>query len=331
MVLTFGEILLRLSPDEESNWLTENNLNVYPAGSELNVATALANWKLPVSYCTAVPHNFLSAQLIRKIESRNIDVSTIIHHGNKLGIYYLPEKKELQHADIIHDKIHSSFYDLKAGMIDWEKVLQGIRWFHFSAASACLNENVAAVYEEALRACAKKSITVSVDINYRTKLPDAEVIMPKLLEYADIIVGNIWSAESILDIKIPDNIHSISTRENYTRQAKHTSEEIMKRFPKCKVIANMFRLRKNNMEYFATIFGNNSFYTSASYATGKVIDESGSADCFMAGLIYGTYNHLPFQQLVNFATGAGFQKLLIKGESIDKTTDEIKSFILHYH
>lgn len=330
-MLTFGEILLRLSPDEESNWLKKNNLNVYPAGSELNVAAALVGWKLPVSYCTAVPQNFLSAQLIKEIESRNIDISTIIHHGNKLGICYLPEKKEIQHTDIIYDKQHSSFYELKTGMIDWEKVLQGIRWFHFNAISPCLNENVAAVYEEALNACAKKSITVSVDINIRTKLPDAETIMPRLLEHADIIAGNIWSAESILCIKIPDNIHSISTRENYTKQAKHTSEEIMKRFPKCKVVANMFRLRKNNMEYFATIFGNNSFYASASYATDKVIDEGGSADCFMAGLIYGTYNHLPFQQLVNFATGAAFQKLSIKGERTDKTADEIKSFILQYH
>ena len=216
-------------------------------------------------------------------------------------------------------------------MIDWQKVLQGIRWFHFSSTSPCLNENVAAVYEEALKACAKKSITVSVDVNFRTKPPNAEIIMPRLLEHADIIVGNIWSAESILNIEIPDNIHSISTRDNYTKQAKHTSEEIMKRFPKCKLAANMFRLRRNNMEYFATIYGNNSFYSSAGYATDKPIDEGGSTDCFMAGLIYGTYNHLPFQQLVNFATGAAFQKLFIAGESIEKTVDEVKSFILHHH
>jgi len=331
MVLTFGEILLRLSPDEESNWLTNNNLNVYPAGAELNVATALASWKVPVSYCTAVPQNFLSAQLVKKIESRNIDTSTIIHYGNKTGLYYLPEKKEVQASDIIYDKQYSSFFELKTGVIDWEKALQGIRWFHFSAVSACLNENVAAVYEEALNVCAKRSITVSVDLNFRTKLANAETIMPHLLVHADIIVGNIWSAETILGITIPDKIHSISSRDNYLKQAKNTSDEIMKRFPKCKVVANMFRLHKNNMEYFATILGNNRFVSSAAYTTDKIIEEAGSADCFMAGLIYGTYNHLPFQQQVNFATGAAFQKLFAKGEGTEKTMDEIKSFILHYH
>ena len=335
MVLSFGELLLRLAPDVQGKWLSKNTLDVYPGGSEMNVAAALAKWKVPVSYCTAVPENFLSTQLIKKIEAQNIGTSTIIYNGDKLGIYYLLKGADIQHAEVIYDRAHSAFYELKPGMINWDNVLQGIRWFHFSAISPALNENITAVCEEALKACAKKSITVSVDLNFRSKLwqygKNANEIMPQLLQYCDVIMGNIWSAETMLNIKIPRNIHDINEKESYVKQAKKTSEEIIKRFPKCKVVANTFRFHKTNIEYYATVFGNNSFYSSTSYRTDKVIDKVGSGDCFMAGLIYGIYNHLPFQQVVNFATGAAFQKLFILGDSTDKTVEEIKSFILHYH
>lgn len=335
MILSFGEILLRLAPDEQAVWLTNNVINVYPGGSELNVAVALSKWKVPVSYCTVAPDNFLSAQLINYIKQQKIDVSTILFHGEKIGLYYLLEGKDIQHADIIYDRAYSSFYDLKPGMINWEEALQGIRWFHFSAISASLNENVAAVCEEALKACERKGITVSVDLNYRPKLwqygKAPHEIMPQLLQYCDIVMGNIWSAETMLNIKVPSNIHEINTKENYLAQAKKTAEEIVKQFPKCKIVANTFRFHKNDLEYYACVFANNNFYSSTTYTTNTVVDKVGSGDSFMAGLIYGVYNHLPFQQLINFATGAAFQKLFIKGDCIDKTVDEIKAFILQYH
>lgn len=334
MVLSFGEILLRLAPDGAGKWLLNNALDVYTGGAELNVAVALAKWKVPVSYCTAVPGNFLSTQLIKKIEAQNIDISTIIYGGNKIGIYYLLKGAEIQHTEIIYDRAYSSFCELKPGTINWDKVLQGIRWFHFSAISPGLNENVAEVCKEALLACTKKGITVSVDLNFRPKLwqygKKVNEIMPALVEHCDVVMGNIWSAETMLDIEVPANMHEINTKENYVAQAKKTSEAIIKKFPKCKFVANTFRFHKSNIEYYATVFGNNSFYNSATYTTDNVIDKVGSGDCFMAGLIYGIYNHLPFQQLINFAAGAAFQKLFIKGDSTDKTIDEIKSFILHY-
>ncbi|MBV9961380.1 MAG: sugar kinase [Parafilimonas sp.] len=335
MVLSFGEILLRIAPDAEGEWLQKNVFEVYPGGSELNVAAALAKWKVPVCYCTAAPENFLSAQLIKNIETLNIDTSTIIYSGNKIGLYYLLQGKEIQHAEVIYDRAHSSFYELKPGMINWDAVLQGIRWFHFSAISPALNEDVAAVCKEALEVCAKKSITVSVDLNYRPKLwqygKPPNTIMPGLLKYCDIVMGNVWSMETMLDIPVQKNIDQINTKENYVWQARKTSEEILKKFPRCQIVANTFRFHKTDIEYYATIFSGNNLYVSASYHADEVIDKVGSGDCFMAGLIYGVYNHLPFQQVINFATGAAFQKLFVKGDCTDKTVNEIKSFVQHHH
>jgi len=334
MVLCFGELLLRLAPDAASEWLNTNKLNVYPSGSEINIAAALAKWKVPVSYCTTLPENFLSAQLVKKIKEHNIDISTIIYSGNKIGLYYLFADTSVRHGEIIYDKAHSSFSELKPGMIDWDNVFTGIRWFHFSAVSVALSKNVATVCKEVLQVCSKKNITVSVDLSYRPELwkygKKPNEVLPDLLQYCDVIMGDIWSAETVLNIKVPESIHSISTKENYVLQAKNASEQIMQQFSRCKIAANTFRLHKKGLEYFGTVFTNNNLYVSASYKTDSVVDKVGSDDCFMAGLIYGVYNHLPFQQVVNFAAAAAFQKLFIEGDFTDKTSEEVKSFIQHY-
>ncbi len=334
MVLCFGELLLRFAPDEQSEWLTKNAVDVYLGGAEMNVASALAQWRVPVSYCTTVPRNFLSYQLIKKIEEQKIDISTIFFSGNKIGTYYLLKGTEIQHAEVIYDRANSSFSELKPGMINWDKVLNGVRWFHFSAISPALSESAAFVCEEALEACAKKNIFVSIDLNHRPKLwqygKQANEVMPKLVQHCDLIMGNIWSAETMLNIKMCENIHAINTKENYVQQAKKTSKKIIEQFPKCKVVANTFRFDKTGIEYYATFFSNNNFYTSSTYKTNAAIDKVGSGDCFMAGLIYGLNNHLPFQQVINFATAAAFQKLFVKGDCINKTVEEIKSFIQQY-
>jgi len=334
MVLCFGELLLRLAPDATSEWLSTNKLNAYPSGSEINIATALAKWKVPVSYCTTLPENFLSTQLVKKIKEYNVDTSTIIYSGNKIGLYYLFADTSVRHGEIIYDKTHSSFSELKPGMIDWDNAFNGIRWFHFSAVSAALSKNVAAVCEEVFPICSKKNITVSVDLTYRPELwkygKKPNEVMPDLLQHCDIIIGDIWSAEAMLDIKVPESLHGISTKENYVLQAKNVSEQIMQRFSKCKIAVNTFQLHKKGLEYFGTVFTNNNLFVSASYKTDSVVDKAGSDDCFVAGLIYGVYNHLPFQQVINFAATAAFQKLFIAGDFTDKTSEEVKSFMRHY-
>ena len=143
MVLCFGELLIRLVPDPESAWLNTNKLDVYPGGSEISMAAALSKWKVPVSYCTTLPQNFLSTQLVKQIKEHSIDTSTIIYSGNKIGLYYLLGGQGIQHEEIIYDRARSSFSELKPGMIDWDYAFNGIRWFHFSAVSAALSKTVA--------------------------------------------------------------------------------------------------------------------------------------------------------------------------------------------
>ena len=151
-------------------WITQSVMPVYIGGAELNTATALAKWNVPVTYFTALPDNYLSKEICDELRKRNINTDPINFSGNRIGSYYLPQGSDLKNAGVIYDRAHSSFSELQPGQIDWETVLNDISWFHFSAISPALNKNIAAVCKEAVEVASKKKITISVDLNYRSKL-----------------------------------------------------------------------------------------------------------------------------------------------------------------
>lgn len=334
MVLSFGELLVRLTPDTPMDWFGRKQVNMYLSGSEMNVIAALAHWRMPVSFCTVLPDSFLSGAIEQKIADQNIDISPIVHYGHKVGLYYLRGENTMKDEAIIHDRLDSSFYNLQPGIINWDIVLNGVRWFHFNALSAGLNENTAAVCKEALKACTKKSITVSVSMHHHPELwlnknlPGD--VMPDLLQYCDILISDVRSIETVLGMPIPASLQANIRREDGVQLSKSMSEKIAEQFSRCKIIGSSFYSFDSAAELYGTIYINNNLYVSASYKGNEIVDKDGSADSFTAGFIYGIYNHLPFQQVINFAAGAGFQKLFVKGDVIDKTAEEIKSFMLRY-
>jgi 2-dehydro-3-deoxygluconokinase len=331
-ILSFGEFLFRFSPDLEGKWLKNNSLTFYVGGAEANVAAALAKWEMPVQYCTALPENYLSEQALEFLKEKKIDVSKIFYHGNKIGAYYLPADADLKHQSVIYDRSNSSFATIEPGMIDWDKILEGVSWFHFSAISPALSENVAKVCEEALLVAAEKRISVSVDLNYRSKLwqygKKSNEIMPRLIAHCDVVMGNVWSAATMLNVPIDEHLKEKSSKELFIEQSQQTSIYIKKNFPKCKTVANTFRFEEGEkINYYATLFSGDKLFVSKEYDAEKVIDKVGSGDCFMAGLIYGNYHQLPAQDILEFATAAAFQKLFVKGDWTDKTVNDIKSSI----
>ena len=191
-IFCFGELLLRLSPRLNGEWIEQNTMPVFIGGAELNVATALAKWKIPVAYGTCLPDNYLSEEIINAVAKKGIDVSKIILNGNRIGTYYLPQGADLKAAGVIYDRAHSSFWELKPGQVNWDEVLEGVSWFHFSAISPALNASVAAVCLEGAEAASKKGITVSIDLNYRAKLwqwgKQPNEIMPKLVRLCDCLL-----------------------------------------------------------------------------------------------------------------------------------------------
>ena len=328
-ILSFGELLIRLCPDAVGQWLDEQQLSFYVGGAELNVANALALWQVPVKYFTALPDNNLSAQVVRYLQKKGIDTSVINFSGERIGLYYLTVGQDLKNASLIYDRAGSSFSKLKTGSLDWDKILQGVGWFHFSAICPAISQNVADICLEAVEAASKKGITISVDLNYRSKLwqygKTPLQVMPELVAHCDVVMGNIWASELMLGIDVIPGIHDAGQKDVYLQQSLKTSQRIIEQFPLCRAVANTFRFdASNDIKYYTTLYTDNQLYHSAEFETNQVADKAGSGDCFMAGLIYGFYNQLPLQETLDFATAAAFQKLFIKGDATGSTIADIK-------
>ncbi len=296
---------------------------LYVGGAEANVATALAGWDVPVKYCTVLPDNFMSRHMVHYLEYKGIYTSSILFSGNRIGLYYLERGADLK-GNMVYDRDSSAFSELKPGMIDWDRILADVSWLNFSAISPALNQNVADVCLEALQAAAKKNITISVDLNYRSRLwkygKDPIDIMPALVDYCNVVMGNIWSANTLLGIDVEPNIHDKKSKQAYTDHAAKTAEAIAAKFPNCKTVANTFRFdtNKNDILYYTTLFHKEAHHISPEFSCVGVADRSGSGDCFMGGLIYGFYNQHEPRDVLNYATAAAFGKLQEFGDATDQ-------------
>lgn len=326
-VLCFGEILLRLSPDLPGEWLPKQMMPAFIGGAELNVANALARWKIPVAYCSALPDNYMSKEITRDLTAKGIDMSRMITAGNRIGIYFLAQGTDLKNAEVIYDRALSSTTTLKPGSINWNEVFEEISWFHFTAITPAISEDLALVCKEALEAASRKNITISVDLNYRSKLwkwgkPPAEV-MPGLVEYCHVVMGNIWAAEMMLGIRIDGNF----TREKDASllQATKTSAELIKRFPLCRQVANTFRYDQGvSLQYYGTLYSGNRLFVSEEHQAADIVDKVGSGDCFMAGLILGNNNGYNAQEIIDFAAAAAVDKMFVVGDATTSGVEEVR-------
>jgi 2-dehydro-3-deoxygluconokinase len=328
-VLCFGEILLRMSPVLNRQWIHNASIPVYVGGAELNVANALARWNVPIKYCTAMPDHYLSHEMMDELQSKNIDVTAIHLSGNRIGVYYLPQGADLKNAGVIYDRAYSSFAELKPGMIDWDKALQGCSWFHFSAISPALNENAAAVCKEALEEASAKGLMISVDLNYRAKLwqygKNPATIMPELVQYCHVIMGNMWAVESLLGIPSPLESSVGRTDEELIEATGKSMLQLHKQYSNATSFAYTFRLEK---EYWAVLQHGKDMAVSKKFLIGDIVDKVGSGDCFMAGLIYGLFHQHASQEIINYAAAAAFGKLHELGDATRQSEQDVKKILM---
>ena len=328
-VCCFGELLLRFSPVANGEWIRQATMPVFVGGAELNVATALANWGVPVKYSTVLPENTLADDIISYVANKGIDPSGIVRFGQRIGSYFLPQGTDLKNAGVIYDREHSAFSELTVGKVDWNAVLQDVQWLHVSAISPALSADVAATCQKLMAAASAKGITVSIDLNHRARLWQYGMapsdIMPDLVQYCDVVMGNIWAANALLEIPVDEHIHAKGQQADYIYHAFATSEAIQKRFPRCKIVANTFRFDTppTGLRYYTTLYVDGQQYVSPELLTESVVDRVGSGDCFMAGLIYGLYNQYPPQTVVDFAATAAFGKLQEAGDATSQTVADI--------
>ncbi len=328
-ILCFGELLLRMSPHMQGEWIQQHHMPTYVGGAELNVATALAKWEIPVKYVSAIPDHSLSYDLLSYLGGKNIDMSSMLLSGNRIGLYFLPQGSDLKNAGVIYDRAYSSFSELQPGDLPWGEILEDVCWVHFSAISPALNENVTAVCLELLQVASQKDIPISIDLNYRAKLwkygKNPAGVMSELLPYCDLVMGNIWAAEKLLGIPLDNALIQHNVKESYLEHAYLTSKAIQRAYPKVKKVANTFRFdaSENDILYYATFCTPEEWRVSKEFKAQGIKDKIGSGDCFMAGLLYGLSHSFDLDKVLQFAASAAVGKMYETSDATDQTVASI--------
>lgn len=320
-VLCLGEILIRQQALGNSFFEPNNNLlRIYPGGSEANVAATLAQMGTPTSYFSAFPDNALSDEIIRTLDALKIDTSKVIKTGDRIGTYILLSANGLTKGEVIYDRKYSAFSQVDIADIQVDRLLHSVDWLHWTALTPALNPQMVTLIQYILSEANKRNITISVDLNYRNRLwqygKDPIEVMPQLVEYCDVIMGNIWAANKMLGTSIDEAFHRHTPTETYVDYSAKSAAEIFTRFPKAKHIANTFRFmdEARHNYFYGTYHSRQDNAMSRIYETHEVVDRIGSGDAFMGGFIHALKQHKSPQEIIDTATGAGYQKLFVEGD-----------------
>lgn len=319
-VVTFGEIMLRLATPEHLRFRQARSFNATFGGGEANVAVSLANYGIDVDYVTRLPQNDLGAACAAELRSFGVGTSNIVYGGERLGIYYLETGAVARPSKVVYDRAHSSAATVERGMIDWEQVLAGADWFHWTGITPAISASAADVCLDACRAANRLGVKVSCDLNYRKNLwkygKTAAEVMPALVECCDVILGNEEDAEKVFGIK-PEGFDAASTQGEVDAAAfRSVCTQLMARFPRAKKVVITLRgsINADHNTWGGVLFDGETLYRSPRYDITDIVDRVGGGDSFMGGLIYGLLTYDDDQRALNFAAAASALKHTIYGD-----------------
>ncbi len=332
-VLTFGEIMLRLTPPGFLRFSQASSFEIIYGGGESNVAVSLANYGIPVEFVTRLPKNDLGRCAMMEMRKRGVGTDKIIWGGDRLGIYFLEMGAISRGSKVIYDRANSAIATIEPGMIDWDQVFDGITWFHWTGITPAISQGAADVTKEALIAADAKGITISTDLNYRKKLwqygKKSSEIMPELVQYCDIILGNEEDAEKHFDIH-PEGVDV--TQGDTIEGAAYLSvcKQLMEKFPKCKKAITTLRgsISASHNSWSGVLYDGEKLYEAPTYQITHIVDRVGGGDSFMGGLISGLLKHPDDdQRALNFAVAASALKHTIYGDANLATLEEVNKLL----
>ena len=323
--------MMRLSPPGFQRFGQARTFDVIYGGGESNVAVSLANFGLPAAFITRLPANDLGDACIAYLRQFGVGVDSIVRGGERLGIYFLEMGAVQRGSKVVYDRAHSSIATVQRGMIDWPAALAGADWFHWTGITPAISAGAADVLLEGLQAAKALGLTISCDLNYRKNLwkwgKTQQEVMPALVEFCDVAIGNEEDADKVLGIKAPDAdvIGGKVEAESY----RYVCEEVARRYPSLKTVAITLRgsVSASHNTWSAVLWKDGEFYTGPQYDITHIVDRVGGGDSFMGGLIYGLRTYDDPQQALDFAVSASCLKHTIFGDFNLVTVDEVQKLM----
>lgn len=327
-VLTFGEIMLRLSTMENNRFLQSRKFQGDYGGGEANVAVSLSNFGIDTSFVTKIPNNALGDSVLRYLKGNGVDTKNIIKGGERLGTYYLEVGNGVRGSSVIYDRKYSSFSMMSMEEVNIEKILEGVGLIHISGITPALSSSCKDINLKLAKMAKEKGILVSFDFNYRGKLwslDEAKDCLMEYLPYIDICFAGHLDAENILKIDIDK-----SKIKNHEGLLEAYYGEIAKKYPNIKYFASTKRgiNSVDNNDLVGFLYNNGKLYKSKEYNF-NIVDRVGGGDAFSAGVIFGIIKNKKEEDIINFGVAASVLKHSIKGDANIVSQEEVESLILN--
>ncbi|MBQ9314985.1 MAG: sugar kinase [Clostridia bacterium] len=325
-IVTFGEIMLRLSPEGYNRLFQNDRLLATFGGAEANVAVSLSNFGEQASFVTKIPRNAVGQSALNNLRAFGVDTDMISRGGDRLGIYYM-EKGAAQRGSVcIYDREGSAFQKSEPTDYDWAKIFEDADWLHFTGITPALGDNVASICKEACVQAKERGITISCDINYRSKLwskEKANAVMSELCNYVDVCIANEEDAKNVFGIE-PENNDVFSGKLN-KEGYQYVASELMKRFSFKKVAITLRTSHSASVnDWMCMLYDGEQYCYSKNYHIDYIVDRVGGGDSFGAGLIYSLHNGYNTQAAVEFAAAASALKHSINGDFNLVSAEEVK-------
>jgi 2-dehydro-3-deoxygluconokinase len=318
-VVTFGEIMMRLSPPGQQRFTQARNFEAIYGGGESNVAVSLANFGVAAEFVSRLPKNDIGEACLQFLRQYGVGTSHILRGGERLGIYFLEHGAVQRGSSVIYDRAGSSLATIQPGMVAWDAVFEGVDWFHWTGITPAISQGAAEACLEAVQVAKAMGLTVSTDLNYRAKLwkwgRPASDVMQELVAYCDVTIGNEEDAAKVFGIHAPET--DVTSGKVEADQYRFVCERLAERFPNLKTIAITLRgsLSASHNTWSAVLWHTGELYFAPTYDITHIVDRVGGGDSFVGGLIYGLLTYTgDMDKTIRFAVAASALKHTIFGD-----------------
>jgi 2-dehydro-3-deoxygluconokinase len=309
-IVTFGEILLRLSAPNYQKIEQAQSFEATFGGTEMNVAASLAKFGFEARHVGVFPDNLVGQKAKAFVRQLGIDDSKVILDGKRIGLFFQEKGAVMRASQIVYDRADSAFANLNPDWFDWEEILKGADWFHWCGITPALSKEAAQACLAAVKTAQKLGITVSSDIYYRSNLwnygKTPQDILPELASYSNIILASRKNIEEIFGIK------SVEEKGRF----QEAGRKLMEAYPSVKKVIDTERIQisasHNRMN--ARMWNGEEYLKTGNQDITHIIDRIGSGDAFLAGFIYGQVMFKDDFKSLEYGNAASALKHTIEGD-----------------
>ncbi|MGZ8468695.1 MAG: PfkB family carbohydrate kinase [Gemmatirosa sp.] len=325
-VVTFGEVLMRLSPNGQERLFQTPTLRTFFGGSEANTAASLAHFGARVEHVTRVPANPIGDAALAALRAEGVGVRACARGGARLGLYFVEGGADLRPIRVVYDRAGSAFAEIEPEHVHWDALLRGAEWFHVSGITPALGEGPLRSVHAALDTARAAGVPVSLDLNYRPALwvnRDPRPVLQPIARRAQLLIANPGAIEKMLGITTE------GTAPERPDALRATAEAVHAEFG-CRRVAITQRETLSASEHGWQAFlwdaEEGTLHHGGRYQV-KLVDRVGGGDSFAAGLLHALLDDRDAADAVRFATAASALKLTIPGDFNRVTADEVERLI----